>query len=79
MSGGDTDTNAKIIGNLFGSFYEHYIPQSILDVVFHFDCTRIDDINFKRPFLYGIQNAISILKKTIQHIELKIKNEKEYA
>ena len=60
MCGGDTDTNAKIVGNLFGAFYSDCIPQAVLNRVLNFDCTYPDDF-FKRPKIYGINHALKLV------------------
>ena len=62
MCGGDTDTNAKIVGNLFGAFYDNCVPDTILDVVLNFDCTKADGY-FERPRVYGIHNALQLINK----------------
>jgi ADP-ribosylglycohydrolase len=58
--GGDTDTNAKIVGNLFGAYYGDCVPKYMSDPVLNFDCTQAEGC-FKRPEKYGIKNAIRLL------------------
>jgi ADP-ribosylglycohydrolase len=60
MCGGDTDTNAKIVGNLFGAFYNNCVPENILNVVLNFDCTKAE-APFKRPHIYSINNALQLI------------------
>jgi ADP-ribosyl-[dinitrogen reductase] hydrolase len=60
--GGDTDTNAKIVGNLFGAYYGDCVPKYMYDVVLNFDCTKVDNIYFKRPYNCSIQYALSLLE-----------------
>ena len=60
--GGDTDTNAKIIGNLFGAYYINCIPEYMSKPVLQFECTKASD-EFKRPFYYGIHYASKLVKK----------------
>ena len=61
--GGDTDTNAKIVGNLFGAYYGDCVPKYMYDIVLNFDCTEVDNIYFKRPYNCSINYAISLIKK----------------
>lgn len=60
MCGGDCDTNAKIVGNLFGAFYNNCIPQNILNIVLNFDCTKAEG-RFRRPHIYSIHNALQLI------------------
>jgi ADP-ribosyl-[dinitrogen reductase] hydrolase len=60
--GGDTDTNAKIIGNLFGAYYGDCVPKYMYEVVLNFDCTEVDNMYFKRPYTCSIQYALSLIK-----------------
>jgi len=60
--GGDTDTNAKIVGNLFGAYYGDCVPKYMSDPVLNFDCTKATGI-YKRPKKYGIKNAIKLVEK----------------
>ena len=60
MCGGDTDTNAKIVGNVFGAFYSDCIPETVLNRVLNFDCTYPTDF-FKRPKIYGINHALKLV------------------
>lgn len=59
--GGDTDTNAKIIGNLFGAYYGDCVPKYMSDVVLNFDCTQAPK-HFRRPENYGILHGIKLIK-----------------
>lgn len=58
--GGDTDTNAKIVGNLFGAYYGDCVPNYMSEPVLNFDCTNVKDF-YKRPKKYGIKNAIKLV------------------
>lgn len=58
--GGDTDTNAKIIGNLFGAYYGDCVPNYMSEPVLNFDCTKAEGF-YKRPKKYGIKNAIKLV------------------
>lgn len=69
--GGDTDTNAKIIGNVFGSYYEKCIPEYMCKPVLEFDCTKTENKFFKRPFNYGINNAIKLVQDLSQELSQK--------
>lgn len=59
--GGDTDTNAKIIGNLFGAYYGNCVPSYMSDIVLNFDYTKVDNSFFKRPVKYNIKYAQYLL------------------
>lgn len=59
--GGDTDTNAKIVGNLFGAYYGDCVPKYMSDIVLNFDCTQADR-RFRRPEVYGIKHGINLIK-----------------
>lgn len=59
--GGDTDTNAKIVGNLLGAYYGNCIPEYISKPVLEFDCSKSENTFFKRPAKYGIQNAFKLV------------------
>jgi ADP-ribosyl-[dinitrogen reductase] hydrolase len=60
--GGDTATNAKIVGNLFGAYYGDCVPNYMYDVVLNFDCTEVDNIYFKRPYICSIKYALSLIE-----------------
>jgi ADP-ribosyl-[dinitrogen reductase] hydrolase len=55
MKGGDTDTNAAIVGGLVGAY--HKIPDYMLKPVLAFDCT-VDGKYPKRPAEYSVKNVI---------------------
>jgi ADP-ribosyl-[dinitrogen reductase] hydrolase len=57
MCGGDTDTNAKIIGNLFGAYYGNCVPEKIVNAVMNFDCNEVENPFFQRPQKYSVNNA----------------------
>jgi ADP-ribosyl-[dinitrogen reductase] hydrolase len=61
--GGDTDTNAKIVGNLFGAYYGDCVPSYMSENVLNFDCTDVEDKYYKRPYKYGVHYAIQLIKK----------------
>jgi ADP-ribosylglycohydrolase len=70
MLGGDTDTNAKIIGNLFGAYYEDCVPDYMSNPVLNLDTSLIQNEYFKRPKKYCIKynlelfdNILEIIKK----------------
>lgn len=58
--GGDTDTNGKIVGNLFGAYYGDCVPKYMSECVLNFECTKADSF-YKRPKKYGIKNAIKLI------------------
>lgn len=73
--GGDTDTETKIVGNLFGAYYNNCIPFYMLDPVLNFDCTsnKIDNPYFRRPKEYGVKYGLEIIAKFIDILDNKIK------
>jgi ADP-ribosylglycohydrolase len=60
--GGDTDTNGKIVGNLFGAYYGDCVPKYMSELVLKFDCTKAEGF-YKRPENYGIKNAIKLIEE----------------
>jgi ADP-ribosylglycohydrolase len=68
--GGDTDTNAKIVGNMFGAYYENCIPPIILETVLQFDCSNRDSL-YKRPLQYGIQHGLCLIDKFVDELVAK--------
>jgi ADP-ribosylglycohydrolase len=58
MKGGDTDTNAAIVGGLVGAY--HKIPDYMLKPVLTFDCTASGKYP-KRPAEYSVKNVIGHL------------------
>lgn len=62
--GGDTDTNAKIIGNLLGAYYGNCVPAYMSSPVLAFDPTSLSaHKRFTRPVQYSIHNAIRLAKE----------------
>jgi len=64
--GGDTDTNAKIVGNLLGAYYGNCIPEYMSKPVLEFDCTKSSNKFYTRPEKYGIKNAIKLVEELTQ-------------
>jgi ADP-ribosylglycohydrolase len=58
VKGGDTDTNAAIVGGLVGTY--HKIPDYMLKPVLDFDCT-VSGKYPKRPAEYIVKNVIGYL------------------
>jgi ADP-ribosylglycohydrolase len=58
MKGGDTDTNAAIVGGLVGAY--HKIPEYMLRPVLDFDCTT-KVRHHKRPAEYSVKKVIGHL------------------
>lgn len=58
MKGGDTDTNAAIVGGLVGAY--HKIPEYMLKPVLDFDCT-VNGRHHKRPAEYSVKKVIGHL------------------
>ena len=65
MKGGDTDTNAAIVGGLVGAYQK--IPEYMLQPVLAFDCTQDRSTNgmkyHKRPAEYSVKRVIGHLLK----------------
>jgi ADP-ribosylglycohydrolase len=59
--GGDTDTNAKIVGSMFGAYYPDCIPDYMLEPVLNFDCSTMKNLRYRRPYTYSIKNALSLI------------------
>lgn len=58
MRGGDTDTNAKIVGNVLGALHGmDGIPDYMSDPVLRFDCVKHDarKTGINRPSMYGVK------------------------
>ncbi len=60
--GGDTDTNAKIVGNLFGAYYGDCVPNYLSKIVLNFDCTKVDNKFFNRPYSCSVKHALELLE-----------------
>ncbi len=60
MKGGDTDTNAAIVGGMVGSY--QVIPEYMLRPVLEFDCTA-EGRHHKRPADYSVKKIIGHLIK----------------
>ena len=56
LKGGDTDTNAAIVGGLVGAY--HNIPEYMLQPVLDFDCTTVSKKHHTRPIKYSVQNVL---------------------
>jgi ADP-ribosylglycohydrolase len=66
LCGGDTDTNACIVGALIGSLGSSGIPKYMKEPVLKFDCTAVTiDMpdGFKRPKEYSTCNLKKIVKR----------------
>jgi len=66
LCGGDTDTNACIVGGLIGSLGSGGIPKYMKEPVLKFDCTAVTiDMpdGFKRPKEYSTCNLKKIVKR----------------
>lgn len=62
MLGGDTDTNAKIVGNIFGAFYGDCVPTYMSTPVLSFDSTTVaDECGLNRPAKYCIKHCLPIV------------------
>lgn len=59
LKGGDTDTNAKIVGNVIGAIVNvNGIPEYMGKPVLEFDCTKEGEI---RPDKYSIKKVINLV------------------
>ena len=58
MKGGDTDTNAAIVGGIVGAYQK--IPEYMLKPVLDFDCT-VDGSHHVRPAEYSVKKVIGHL------------------
>ena len=68
--GGDTDTNAKIVGSMLGALYgETEIPLYMKEPVLTFDCTKepIKLIGRKRPQIYSVKCAYDNIERLIKY------------
>lgn len=64
QKGGDTDTNAAIVGGLLGAFHgAECIPSFMKDPVLSFDCTlaRVSSKGIMRPLAYSTRRMEEIL------------------
>lgn len=59
MKGGDTDTNAAIVGGMVAAY--HTIPEYMLKPVLDFDCTIDGRRHHKRPAEYSVKKVIGHL------------------
>lgn len=80
LQGGDTDTNAKIVGNLMGAFHglesmkrDPIIKRAIRKVM-EFDCVEYNAkesrIGINRPETYKASNVLKLVKKLYKHKNL---------
>lgn len=65
--GGDTDTNAKIVGSLVGAYYQNCIPSRILNTVLEFDSSN-SHISYPRPLRYNVLHAVRYLRMNQHNI-----------
>ena len=56
LKGGDTDTNAAIVGGLVGAY--HIIPEYMLNPVLDFDCITVSEKHHTRPIEYSVKNVL---------------------
>lgn len=61
LKGGDTDTNAAIVGGLMGAFHGR-IPDELSKPVLDFDCTKDGRI---RPVTYSVRRMLSEIQNNI--------------
>ncbi len=58
MKGGDTDTNAAIVGGMVGAY--HKIPEYMLNPVLDFDCTINGFKHHTRPAEYSVKKVLGL-------------------
>jgi len=64
-AGGDTDTNAKIVGNVVGAMVGiNKIPEYMLVPVINFDCVNTE-VGHPRPKKYNVSKAVKLIKKLL--------------
>lgn len=69
LCGGDTDTNAAIVGALAGAARPDTVPAIMADKVLGFDCASHDPcaaslLGHRRPEVYRASNALALLRST---------------
>lgn len=65
LKGGDTDTNAKIVGSVVGGLVGFdEIPDYMLRPVINFDCVNTD-VGHPRPKKYNVSKAIKLIAQLI--------------
>ena len=67
MKGGDTDTNAAIVGALIGALHgAKNIPIYMKSPVLNFDVTEPES-GYKRPAMYNASNVLSLTHYLFTH------------
>lgn len=68
MKGGDTDTNAAIVGAMMGALHgSNKIPLSMKDPVLKFDVTNKNNGGYERPSVYNATNVYPICHYLLNH------------
>ncbi len=61
--GGDTDTNACIVGGLLGALHGYcLIPEHLKKRVLTFDCTKSVGLNHRRPHTYSVGRCFPLVE-----------------
>ncbi len=61
--GGDTDTNACIVGGLIGALHGYtLIPEHLKKRVLTFDCTKPHGLNHRRPHTYSVPRCFRLVE-----------------
>jgi hypothetical protein len=61
--GGDTDTNACIVGGLLGALHGYcLIPEHLKKRVLTFDCTKPVGLNHRRPHTYSVGRCFPLVE-----------------
>jgi ADP-ribosyl-[dinitrogen reductase] hydrolase len=61
--GGDTDTNACIVGGLIGALHGYtLIPEHLKKRVLTFDCTKPHGLNHRRPHTYSVARCFRLVE-----------------
>ncbi len=65
LKGGDTDTNAKIVGSVIGAMKGiNEIPEYMLSPVVNFDCVNTE-VGHTRPKKYNVAKAVKLIGKLV--------------
>lgn len=71
LKGGDTDTNAAIVGGMIGALHGNKgIPEYMLKPVLEFDCSKFlrhNELGYMRPKRYSASQALKLCAGLTQH------------
>lgn len=67
MKGGDTDTNAAIVGGLLGVYHGYdAIPDYMKNPVMHFDCTKKHEEGYVRSEFFKPSNSLAYVENLLR-------------